>query len=103
MVTEKHNFQPGNGTAYHLLLVDDVEDDTYTLVWLRYVSYGPAFKLPKKGYIHYSYLQGKLPNDVSEADTAALLLFINNQTSNEVGYHPSYNNGLYSQTNGSPL
>lgn len=97
MLAEIHDFQPGNGTRYHILL--NYDTDNVYLTWFRYYSNGLATKLPLNGHIHYDYLRGKLDIDsnyISDADIAALLLFIEKNTSNTVSYPPNFEGGLYS-------
>ena len=75
-MTERHDFQPGNGSRYDLVYVPDLGDGFFLLTWLRYGgSGGVSLRASRGSFLHISYVMEKMRLD-SEADAHALVAFL---------------------------
>jgi len=75
-MTERHDFQPGNGSRYDLVYVPDLGDGFFLLTWLCHGGSGGVSLRARRGsYLSLDYLMPKMRLD-SEADAHALVAFL---------------------------
>lgn len=71
-------FEPGNGTSYHLVLVEPTDDDpnrVYLLNWLNAPGGGRAMAICGDAVVHISYLAEKLGH-WNEIDLTTILVWL---------------------------
>jgi len=111
---KRYEYVPGNGTRYEIAIIDNrigqgfhppiehpavYRENSFYFIWMRY---GPASGVVAKFYydslLHYSYFEKKVGYTVGigEADTAAILVFLERETGIQVAIPEGYDkNGLY--------
>lgn len=73
------DYQPGNATLYHLLLIEPAPGEhNRTFVWLNAPGGGRAMLIHRDGCVHIGYLAEKL-RYTNEADLKPLLRWLAEQ------------------------
>jgi hypothetical protein len=86
-MTERVNWEPGNGTRYNIVYAEHDGWVYFTWLW-RGGSGGNTFAFRPGGYIHYNYLSEKM-NLSRVGDAAGLLTFLHTK-GHDVGMPPGW-------------
>ena len=97
---DEHIFEPGNGTRYNFIVVNDSDSNHYYVTYMNgFTSVGYTYKFTYNSHVHYSFLQKKNQeaniSSFREADLSAFLYFLELKLGFTVTHPPDYHNGMW--------